>query len=132
MPNPFAHIQLNTDDVSRAKSFYRRVFAWKLADQKMGPGVTYTMIDVGKGADAGIQKKSMPGAPNAWLPYVEVDDVKKAMDKAIKAGATCVVDYMEIPGGMGAFGVFTDPTGATLGVWGAARRPARKKRRAHK
>ena len=119
MANPFVHIELNTDDATKAKKFYRRVFDWKLSDTKMGPGMTYTMLDVGKGTGGGIQKKQMAGAPTAWLPYVEVDDVKKTIAKAKKAGAQIMVEHMEIPG-MGSFGIFVDPTGAGLGVWQTA------------
>ena len=50
----------------------------------------------------------MPDAPNAWLPYVEVDDVKKTVAKAAKAGAKVMLDYMPI-GEMGAIGIFADP-----------------------
>lgn len=131
MANAFAHIELNTDDLKGAKSFYKKVFDWKLADME-----GYTMIDVGKkGTGGGMQKKPMAEAPTAWLPYVEVDDVKKTLAKAAKAGARVVQDYMEI-GDMGAIGIFIDPTGAGLGVWAqkkkaakkAAKKPAKKKR----
>ncbi|MDA0337541.1 MAG: VOC family protein [bacterium] len=52
MANPFVHIELSTDDVAKAKKFYRGVFDWKLADMPMGPDMVYTMIDVGKGVGA--------------------------------------------------------------------------------
>ena len=73
MPNPFAHIELSTDDVKKAKKFYQAVFAWKLNDM---PAMAYTMIDVGGGVGGGMQKVKMPGQPSAWLPYVQVDDVE--------------------------------------------------------
>jgi predicted enzyme related to lactoylglutathione lyase len=60
-----------------------------------------------------------------WLPYVQVDDVKKTVAKARKLGAEILVDYMEI-GDMGAIGIFTDPSGAALGVWAMAAKPKRK------
>src|SRR5450432_1162088 len=93
MPNPFAHVELNTDDVKKAKKFYQSLFAWKLTDL---PAMGYTMIDVGGGGGGGMQKKKMAEAPTAWLPYVQVDDVKATMAKAIKAGAKSALDYMEI------------------------------------
>lgn len=121
MANPFAHIELNTDDVSAAKTFYKAVFGWKMKDAD-----DYTMVDVGKGTGGGITKKPMPDAPTSWLPYVQVDDVKATLAKAAANGATVVVDYMSI-GDMGAIGVFTDPTGATLGVWEMVKKPAKRK-----
>jgi predicted enzyme related to lactoylglutathione lyase len=123
MPNPFAHVELNTDDVKKAKKFYQAVFSWKLADM---PQMSYTMIDVGGGVGGGMQKKPMAEAPTAWLPYVQVEDVKATIAKAVKAGGKPVLEYQEI-GDMGAIGIFMDPAGAALGVWetkaGAAAAP---------
>lgn len=129
MPNGFAHIELNTDDVAKAKKFYKSLFDWKLS-----PMGDYTMIDAGKGAvGGGMQKKPMAGAPTLWLPYVMVDDVKKTIAKARKLGANIQVDYMPIDN-MGAIGVFVDPTGAPIGVWEAAKKPKKtaKKKTAKK
>ena len=125
MPNMFVHIQLNTEDLAKARKFYKGLFKWKLTDMKM-PGGKYTMIDTGsRQTGGGMQAKPVPEAPTSWLPYVEVDDVKKSIAKAKKLGANVAVEYMPIPG-MGAFGIFTDPTGASLGVWERAKKPARR------
>ena len=114
MPNAFAHVELNTDNLKKAEKFYKSVFSWKLRPM---PKQKYTMIDVGKGGTGGgMQKKPMKQQPTAWLPYVQVSDVKKTVQKATKAGARVMVDYMDI-GDMGAIGIFTDPTGAAIGVW---------------
>jgi len=119
MPNPFAHIELTTDNLKAAQKFYGKVFAWKLSDM---PGMNYTMIDVGNGVGGGMQSKPMPEAPTGWMPYVQVDDVKATIAKATKAGATAVLPYQEI-GEMGAIGVFADPNGAMIGVWEAKQAP---------
>jgi hypothetical protein len=58
----------------------------------------------------------MPEAPTAWLPYVQVDDVKATMAKALKGGGSAVLPFQEI-GEMGAIGIFVDPAGAMLGLW---------------
>jgi predicted enzyme related to lactoylglutathione lyase len=123
MPNAFAHVELNTQDLKKAKKFYQALFDWKLSEAPSG--MPYTMIDVGTGTGGGMAMAQDPAVPSAWLPYVLVDDVKKTLAKAAKAGATIKVDYMSI-GEMGAIGVFVDPTGATLGIWEEAKgaRPA--------
>lgn len=129
MGNSFAHIELNTGDASVAKKFYKKVFAWKMTDMPMDGGMSYTMIDTGsRQSGGGIQKKPMPEAPTAWLPYVEVDSVKRTVAKAKKLGAEVVLDYQPIPD-MGAIGVFVDPTGAALGVWERAKKKAARKAR---
>jgi len=86
----------------------------------------YTLIDTGsKATGGGMQAKPMPGAPTAWLPYVEVKDVKKTLAQAKKLGAQIALQTQPIPQ-MGVIGVFIDPTGAALGVWSPA--PRRRKR----
>jgi predicted enzyme related to lactoylglutathione lyase len=128
MGNPFAHIELATDSVAGAKKFYKAVFDWKLEDI---PGMGYTMIDVGKGVGGGMTGKQMKEQPTAWLPYVEVADVKKSLAKAEKAGARVVVPFTEI-GEMGAIGVFVDPHGAAMGVWATAPKKPKPKAKAKK
>jgi hypothetical protein len=89
----------------------------------------YTMIDFGtdSGVGGGMQTKPMPKAPTGWLPYVQVDSVERTVAQARKLGARIMVPYQELPG-MGAMGIFVDPTGGTLGVW----QPLMKKPRAAK
>jgi uncharacterized protein len=121
MANPFVHVELNTTDPEKAKGFYGRLFDWKLEDMEMGPGMTYTMISPGQGTGGGLMKQMMPGAPSAWLAYVDVDDVKAATAKAKSLGARVMKDVTEVPG-MGWFSIITDPTGAALGIWQTAKK----------
>jgi predicted enzyme related to lactoylglutathione lyase len=116
MANPFVHVELSTQDVARAKSFYQSMFAWTLNDVDMGGGMTYTMIDVGEGTGGGMMQHPMPGAPSMWLPYVLVDDIVAATAKAKSLGAKVVRDVMEVMDA-GSLSIITDPTGATLGFW---------------
>jgi predicted enzyme related to lactoylglutathione lyase len=115
MPNAFVHVELNTTDVDKAKAFYGKLFDWTLEDVPMGD-MAYTMIKVGKGTGGGIMKHPMPGAPSAWLAYVEVDDIAASTQKARSLGATIIRDVMEVPGA-GWLSILMDPTGAALGLW---------------
>jgi len=115
MANPFVHVELNTTDVAKAKAFYGKLFAWKLEDVDMG-GPVYTMIKVGEGTAGGRMKHPVPGAPSAWLAYVQVDDIAAATQKAKSLGATVMKDVTEVMGA-GWFSIILDPTGAALGLW---------------
>jgi predicted enzyme related to lactoylglutathione lyase len=53
MASPFVHVELATNDVEKPKTFYRKLFDWKMEDIPMGWG-TYTMIDVGEAPAAGL------------------------------------------------------------------------------
>jgi hypothetical protein len=116
MANPFVHCELATNDVAKAKSFYGKLFDWKLEDVPMGPGDTYTMIGVGDGTGGGMMKQMMPNAPSMWMPYVLVDDIKAATQKARSLGANVMKDVTEVMD-MGWLSIFTDPTGAIIGLW---------------
>jgi len=115
MSNAFVHVELNTTDVDKSKSFYGKLFDWKLEDMPMGDA-TYTMIKVGTGTGGGMMKHPIPGAPSAWLAYVQVDDIEAATKKARSLGATIMKDVTEVMGA-GWLTILIDPTGAVLGLW---------------
>jgi len=115
MANPFVHVELSTTDVDKAKTFYGKLFDWKMEDMPMENG-SYTLINVGEGTGGGMMKQMMPGAASAWLAYVLVDDIKAATEKAKSLGATLCKDVSEVPN-MGWFSVLADPTGAMLALW---------------
>ena len=119
MPNPFVHVELATNDLGKAREFYRNLFDWKLEDMPMDDGNTYTMVEVGEneyGVGGGMMKAPMPGMPSNWMAYVAVDDINAATEKAKSLGATLLKDVTPVPG-MGSFSVICDPTGAVLGLW---------------
>jgi predicted enzyme related to lactoylglutathione lyase len=115
MANPFVHVELSSTDVGAAKTFYGKLFDWKLEDMPMGPD-TYTMINVGEGTGGGMMKQMMPGAPSAWLAYVQVDDIEVATRKAESLGAKVMKGVTEVMGA-GWLSIIVDPTGAALGLW---------------
>ena len=115
MGNPFVHVELATTDVAKAKSFYSKLFDWKLEDMKMETG-DYTMIQVGDGTGGGIMQHPMPGTPSMWMAYVLVDDIDAFVAKTKALGGTVCKDKMEVPG-MGWLAIIVDPTGAMLGIW---------------
>jgi uncharacterized protein len=121
MANPFVHCELATSDVDKAKTFYGELFDWKLEDMVMGDGHTYTLIGVGEGTGGGIMKQMIPHGPSMWMPYVLVDDIKAATQKARSLGANVMKDVTEVMD-MGWLSIFTDPTGAMLGLWQAKKR----------
>ena len=116
MANPFVHVELNTQDLPKAKAFYGKLFGWKMKDMDMGPTGTYVVIDPEGGTGGGMMKHPMPGQPSMWLAYVLVDDLAASTAKAKSLGAQIVKDVTEVPG-MGHFSIFIDPTGAPLALW---------------
>jgi predicted enzyme related to lactoylglutathione lyase len=115
MANPFVHVELMSTDVGASKSFYGKLFDWKMEDMPLGDS-TYTMIKVGEGTGGGLLKNPMPDAKSSWLAYVQVDDLKKAVEKAKSLGGTVMKDKTDVMG-MGSLAIINDPTGAMLGLW---------------
>jgi predicted enzyme related to lactoylglutathione lyase len=115
--NSFVHVELNTADPAKAKTFYSKLFQWQLEDvpNPAVPDSSYTMIKVGTGTGGGIMKQ-VPGGPSGWLAYVEVDDIQAATAKAKSLGGKVMKDVTEVVG-MGWLSFIQDPTGAVLGLW---------------
>jgi predicted enzyme related to lactoylglutathione lyase len=113
MPNPFIHIELQTQDLAKAKAFYAALFDWRLDTL---PRMTYTMIEVGEGTGGGMMQAKEPSAPSLWIPFIEVDDVHGTTERVRTLGGTVLKEPAEVPG-YGWYSVLTDPTGATFGIW---------------
>src|SRR5262249_18229982 len=118
---PFVHVELNSNDLPKAREFYQQLFKWKLEDMKMPNGQTYTMINVGEGTGGGMMKNMAPGQPSHWLAYVSVDDIAAATKKARDIGAKIMLDVTPVAD-MGSMSIIVDPSGAALGLWQAKKR----------
>jgi predicted enzyme related to lactoylglutathione lyase len=115
--NPFVHVELVTQDLAKAKSFYGALFDWDLEEAQGG----YTLIRVGEhgyGVGGGMMAAPSPDIPPHWLAYVGVADLNAATAKAKSLGATVIRDVTPIEG-VGSFSIIKDPTGAMLALWKA-------------
>jgi predicted enzyme related to lactoylglutathione lyase len=121
MPHPFVHIELATDDVGRARSFYSELFGWRMTELP-----DYTILSTGKDPGGGIFKRP-PEAPPGWTVYVGVEDAAATLEKAKDLGATVLKDRTLISPEFGHFAVLRDPTGAVICLHEAA--PMKKKAR---
>jgi predicted enzyme related to lactoylglutathione lyase len=114
MGNPFVHVELQTNDVVRAKQFYGALLDWKL--EELPPDGEYTLIQVGEGVGGGMMQNPVPGCPSHWLAYISVADLAATTRRAQELGATLLRDRTEVPG-FGWFSVLKDPTGAVVAFW---------------
>jgi|SRR5581483_6432061 len=114
----FVWDELMTTDVEGAKQFYGDVFGWTSNDMEMGAVGPYTILRAGETDVAGLMgRPEGVEAPPHWLPYVGVDDVDGAAERAQELGAKLVAGPMDIPGDMGRFAVLLDPLHAVFGVF---------------
>lgn len=119
------HIELATDATGKARTFYAKLFKWKIEAMPDGGDGEYLMFRTPNGG-GGITGKAMPEQPTAWMPYFTVTSVKTSLASAKKLGADVLQPYMPI-GEMGAIAVLRDPTGAAFGLW-ERKKPARNRR----
>ena len=116
MANAFVHVELNSNNVAKARDFYSKMFDWKLEDTPMGSGSTYTMIHTGDDKTGGGMWQNPVGPGSAWIPYVSVDDVDAATAKVKQLGGQVFQEVTEIPD-MGRFSIISDPSGGVIGLW---------------
>ncbi len=113
MPNPFIHIELQTQDLAGARSFYAALFDWRIEDL---PGMQYAMIEVDEGTGGGMMQAKSPEARSEWIPFIAVENVSDTTERVRALGGTILKGPAEVPG-YGWYSVVADPAGATFGIW---------------
>lgn len=111
----FCWNELTSKDPKASVAFYSAVGGFTSEAMEM-PGMgTYSVLNSGGQARAGILAPPMPEAPHAWTPYVQVESADKSTERAKKLGATVVVPPTDVPG-VGRFSIVIDPLGAAIGI----------------
>jgi predicted enzyme related to lactoylglutathione lyase len=117
----FCYDELLTTDPEGAAAFYRGLFGWQIEKLPM-PDNPYWLVKDGGRDFAGMLTQPDPAAHRPfWCPYVAVDDVDAATQKAASLRAQVFVPPRDIPN-VGRFSVIADPTGAVLALYRSAHR----------
>lgn len=109
--------ELMSWDVERAKAFYAETLGWTFDSMDMGPQGTYWVAMDGDQTVGGMyemSKNDYEGMPEAWCPYVAVDDIDARVDKARAAGATVLAEPFDVPM-VGRIAMIREPGGALVG-----------------
>jgi predicted enzyme related to lactoylglutathione lyase len=93
--SPIVHLELHTGDQSRASAFYRKLLGWR-SELIEARGGSYLALELG-GFGGGIVECATQRP--LWLPYVEVDRVVAATDRAVELGASVLLVPREGPAG---------------------------------
>ena len=110
--HPLVHLELHTRDLTRACSFYARLFGWRPELVDAGCD-SYLALGLGNGIEGGVVECRT--ARPLWLPYVEVDDVARATERARELGAAVPLEPREGPAGWRS--VVAEPAGAEVALW---------------
>jgi predicted enzyme related to lactoylglutathione lyase len=96
-PNPVVHLELHTGNLARAFGFYSRVCGWRM-ERVDAAGRSYQMLDWEGRFDGGIVESGTDRP--LWLPYVEVDHIGQATERAKRSGARVLLERARArPGG---------------------------------
>lgn len=112
----FSWHELATDGWKDAWAFYSDLFGWKAVDTvDMGELGAYHMFGRGAHPLGGMFDRPPQIPVSAWLFYIHVPDVAKAIEKVEAHGGTVVNGPMEVPGG-DMIAQCVDPQGAMFAV----------------
>jgi predicted enzyme related to lactoylglutathione lyase len=111
-PKPVVHLELHTGDLRSAQATYEELCGWRQDRIETAHG-SYVALQMGGGVGGGIVE--CPTTRPLWLPYVLVDDIFTATQRARQLGAAVVIDAREGP--VGWRSVITSPTAGEIALW---------------
>lgn len=121
-PGTFCWVDLTTTDVTGATEFYADLFGWNYDAIPMDESNFYYMARIDGKSVAGLgelpPEQQEQGVPASWTSYVAVDDVDTITENARSAGATVLMEPIDIFD-QGRLAILADPTGAVFGLWEA-------------
>ena len=111
-PRPVVHLELHTGDQARASAFYARLLQWRAEVIRAG-SCSYLALDTGANLSGGIVECRT--LRPVWLPYVEVDGIDEATERARGLGAAVLLEPREGPSGWRS--VVSSPEAGEVALW---------------
>jgi uncharacterized protein len=111
-PRPVVHLELRTRDMPAASAFCAGLLGWRPEWIETRAG-SYLALDTGGEVGGGIVHSA--GAPPLWLPYVEVDRIDAATERARRLGGSVTLQVREGPAGWRS--VVATPCGGEIALW---------------
>ncbi len=111
-PTPVVHLELHTGELAGARAFYAEVCGWRPEYIRTCSG-SYLALELGAGLGGGIVE--CPIERPLWLPYLEVEQIEKATDRARCWGAAVLLEPREGPAGWRS--VLATPAGGEIAFW---------------
>jgi predicted enzyme related to lactoylglutathione lyase len=116
MGAPFVWYDVATTsaDAETVREFYGSLLGWAIGPNAE-PGPYRGWIMDGDQPWASIVEAGDRSTSGRWIPYVQVDDLDVAVDKATALGATVVTGKADGPAGTAV--TVADPGGALVALW---------------
>lgn len=110
-PRPVVHLELHTPGLAAARGFYSSLFGWR-GERVATEHGDYLALDLGD-IDGGIVECGTERP--LWLPYVEVERIAQATDRAQMLGAEVLLEPREGPAGWRS--VVVTVAGGEVALW---------------
>ncbi len=114
--NHLTWMDLGTRNMEASKRFYSELFGWTTFQEPDPDFGGYTVYQLDGKAVGGVMDLGDNPAPNAWLPYIGVSDVRATVEAVKAAGGDVLVEPMDVKTA-GSMAVVKDPVGAAIGLW---------------
>ncbi len=111
-PPRVVHLELHTYDLETASRFYADMLGWR-TERIASRWGSYHALPLGDGLDGGVVECGTRHA--RWLPYVAVDGIEPATERARGLGASVLLGPREGPTGWRS--VVWTPTGGEIALW---------------
>lgn len=112
LPRPLVHLELHTGNLAGAHAVYAELCGWQPHTIDTSHG-SYVALELGHGIGGGIVECGIRHP--LWLPYVQVDDIAQATDRARRLGARVLLEPREGPAGWRS--VIATVTGGEIAFW---------------
>jgi predicted enzyme related to lactoylglutathione lyase len=110
--NPVVHLELCSGNLAAACALYGRLFGWHAEKIDVG-AASYFGLDLGSSVEGGVVECENERA--LWLPYVEVQDIRRATCRATELGAAVTLAPREGPSGWRS--VISTAAGGDIALW---------------
>ncbi len=115
----FCWVDLAATDADRARGFYGRLFGWS-SRREPSNRQSFTCERISGESVASIyqleRSKLTRDMPSHWTPYIRVNDIDAALERAAGLGGQVIVGPIAIADIARAALIF-DPVGAYVGLW---------------
>jgi predicted enzyme related to lactoylglutathione lyase len=116
---PVVHLELHTGDLPGASALYAELCGWRPEQIETRSG-SYLALGLGGGFGGGIVECGTRRA--VWLPYVRVDKIDDATERACALGASVLLRPREGPAGWRS--VVATSEGGEIAFWQSKTRSA--------
>lgn len=120
-PSVPAWFEIPAQDLDRATRFYETVLGARLVREDLGP-MRMAVFPHEKPQPTGavVHAEGYRPAAEGTVVYLNLDDIRPALERVPKAGGKVVLPLTTLPGGQGVFAQLRDSEGNRVGLFSRA------------